>query len=1468
MASSSVQVALRVRPLNAKETLANCSECISYIPNEPQIVIGTDRSFTFDFVFNADSTQPQVYQTCVSPLIEKFLDGYNATILAYGQTGSGKTYSMGTGLDNTTASDFQGIIPRAIHYIYNELPKRLKPPSEYSVYVSFLELYNEELIDLLNPARDSSRPGSAPSANVNSGERTANGKGDGGLKIREDEFGRIVWSGVREEEAKSPEELLGFLQKGSLCRTTGSTDMNITSSRSHAIFSITLRQSKFTPKTESDSNGVEGTVNTETDGEYEKLVSKFHFVDLAGSERLKKTNAVGDRAKEGISINSGLLALGNVISALGDESRIANGVGHVPYRDSKLTRLLQDSLGGNSQTLMLACVSPADSNFQETLNTLKYANRARNIKNRVVINQDFAGNSVEVAQLRSQIARLKMELQAMRDQYGISTNSPSFDTLNRIQDTQSILNSSLQAQIQDLQNDKVRLEYSVASLQSRVKDLETEVVRSQAERDALLLQKNGWEIPDQLQAATTNPENASTQLSDNALSTSPETNPIITSYIQQITSLKSALSERETEVQFLKHQQNLTKSMFASSNASFPQSATSKQFVFGASLSNQTANDRATIKPIDSTLEKAREQIKMDMHMLMTTVKKETQEAFTAQSTDAPSSVDQPTPAEILPSTVPESVTSEGEDSESVYKALHKIQADISIKEELITQLEKTYSEYGVMRKNYEEKLKLLQDSLIAAQKDRDLALRKLETKQGGEKEKDVRTKYESKVKQLLSQISDLRRKHTESARTITSSKTRNEYMIKQMKCSIEALKIEKQRLLRKMKQEAERAREISMSSEREIQRLKKKERMASEMARKYERNYELQKLLLKRRSEEIISSNNKLKSVMSLLKRSNTPRTISKSSSNHALTGGKRTGTWRVRSVSSASSNAPSAYLDAAPSTITLSLKKNMFNKEVDQCVSNVQTGQMLDELLRKRQRLIGEKLELLAERERVVLATAEANNSDPDHSAPQYMDDRLELVDAEVSYINTRIKALLPEVANTSDGAPLPLDSLSTSGPNNVPSNAVAVLAKSQISTQTGYENAVNLIRNLNHDESVQFLEMVLEDFIHLRIREKTLQMTVSNLETNTEDLRKSLMLMRNAAMSSAVQYETKLRSLKSASHTAFKAAQRSQSLSLSSSSPSQRLETSSGDSQRRSSTRELMDEKEMQSVASILDVYGDGMFSHQHKSPGGEARRVATQETNADERERHRDREKDGKVRRSKSASPNGKSRDRKMSSSNNEVGSRPANGVRDYANIENAEPNQLMSSTSSNDSTSPSQLQSSSHYQISNQGGSDTGLPPSNLSNSLSSQNLSNAGANPLTRRRPNSVAGPKDVFERLSTVHTVASQAKVKAHHPSSIEESNPNSPTMTQLSLSQSQNSVNPQSTVYHSHSKSNLQEDYYATQSVSQVESNLPPSSVSYPSSSNPTFEHSQSPLSVSASTENNIIDSTSVSQPAFVSN
>ncbi|KAJ1977155.1 hypothetical protein H4R34_003696 [Dimargaris verticillata] len=436
----SVHVALRVRPLTTTNddepvhqaapalarTLLNAkhhNDVIELTPgstavavNVPGTGVGSGhKQFTFDYVFGQQSTQAEIYESSVVPLLDKFADGYNVTILAYGQTSSGKTYTMGTGMSDAYALEptQQGIIPRAIHTLFQFLS--LQPPEwvTYQVTVSYLELYNEDLIDLIAACQGRPRPP---------------------ITIREDTRGRIYWSGVREEPVYSADDVFRILEAGSHIRQTNTTDMNEKSSRSHAIFSVSLRQERWVARDDgtklpsSGSNplspmGVppgsrdamrhsQGALASPLESGADKVViqSKFHFVDLAGSERLKRTNSIGDRAREGISINAGLLALGNVISALGDPSKRAT---HIPYRDSKLTRLLQDSLGGNSQTLMIACVSPAESNLNETLNTLKYANRARNIKNQVSVNQELPN---DIDYLRGQINRLKNELHTVKEE--------------------------------------------------------------------------------------------------------------------------------------------------------------------------------------------------------------------------------------------------------------------------------------------------------------------------------------------------------------------------------------------------------------------------------------------------------------------------------------------------------------------------------------------------------------------------------------------------------------------------------------------------------------------------------------------------------------------------------------------------------------------------------------------------------------------------------------------------------------------------------------------------------------------------------------------------------------------------------------------------------------------------------------------------------------------------------------------
>ncbi|KAG5900429.1 hypothetical protein JTB14_029315 [Gonioctena quinquepunctata] len=358
----SVNVAVRVRPLVPHEIDRGCKDILDVIEENDQILVkGTerDKAFSFNYVLSGQSQQIELYRRCVQPMIENLFKGYNVTILAYGQTGSGKTHSMGTAY---TGESDTGVIPRAIADIFEFVKDNFT--LDFTITVSFMELYQEVLYDLLSSkSRDQCV-----------------------VELREDPIKGILIPGLTEVKVESTNDVLEALQMGSSKRATGSTAMNSQSSRSHAIFTVSI------------------SIHNKEDCRENKQ-AKLHLVDLAGSERPKKTGAIGNTFKEGVNINKGLFVLGNVISCLGGE-KTQNGF--VPYRDSNLTRLLKDSLGGNSITLMIACVSPADYNIDETLSTLRYADRARKIKNKPIVNQDV--KVAEINELKKTIQQLRLQI--------------------------------------------------------------------------------------------------------------------------------------------------------------------------------------------------------------------------------------------------------------------------------------------------------------------------------------------------------------------------------------------------------------------------------------------------------------------------------------------------------------------------------------------------------------------------------------------------------------------------------------------------------------------------------------------------------------------------------------------------------------------------------------------------------------------------------------------------------------------------------------------------------------------------------------------------------------------------------------------------------------------------------------------------------------------------------------------------
>lgn len=416
-AASSVQVAVRIRPLLAME--GDADSCIKVLPYDDvpcalQIGGSSGPRFTFDHVFDPVSRQAHVFDTRVAPLLDSCLEGYNATTLAYGQTGSGKTYTIMGETASSSHSDVHnnsGIIPRAMVALFERLQSQ--PAVEFQVKLQFLELYGEEIRDLLAPHQHHK------------------------LTIRDlgDDEPEVV--GATQQVVQTADEAMLALTHGMLRRVTGATAMNETSSRSHAILSLLIEQQVVITAASTNGFSVASPSRSTSSGdsgkdaddeatllEEEQVVqvkrSKFNFVDLAGSERQKRTQSEGKRLKEGIDINKGLLVLGNVISALGDPKK--RGKTFVPYRDSKLTRLLKGSLGGNHKTLMIACVSPSSTNMDESLNCLRYANRAKNIQNNAVVNVD--ASSRLVAKLQGQVQTLAKEL--LRSWDGHQTEGETF----------------------------------------------------------------------------------------------------------------------------------------------------------------------------------------------------------------------------------------------------------------------------------------------------------------------------------------------------------------------------------------------------------------------------------------------------------------------------------------------------------------------------------------------------------------------------------------------------------------------------------------------------------------------------------------------------------------------------------------------------------------------------------------------------------------------------------------------------------------------------------------------------------------------------------------------------------------------------------------------------------------------------------------------------------------------------------
>uniref|UniRef100_A0A8C2CE21 Kinesin family member 21A n=1 Tax=Cyprinus carpio TaxID=7962 RepID=A0A8C2CE21_CYPCA len=978
---STVRVALRIRPQLAREKIEGCHICTFVTPGEPQVVLGKDKAFTYDYVFDMDSTQDTIYANCTEKLIEGCFEGYNATIFAYGQTGSGKTYTMGTGFDMAIPDEELGIIPRAVSHLYKGIEQRRqaaadqgRPVPEFKISAQFLELYNEEVLDLFDTTRDMEMR-----------------KQKSHVKIHEDASGSIYTVGLTTRTVSSETEMMQCLKLGALSRTTASTQMNVQSSRSHAIFTIHICQVRVCapaedpPEQDGETDNRLANSSSEVE-EFETLTAKFHFVDLAGSERLKRTGATGDRAKEGISINCGLLALGNVISALGDRSKRST---HVPYRDSKLTRLLQDSLGGNSRTVMIACTSPSDQDFMETLNTLKYANRARNIKNKVVVNQDKA--SQQISALRMEIARLQVELM----EYRTGKRMVGEDGLESISDMFHE-NSMLQ-----IENNNLRM---------RVKAMQ-EAIDAQGARLTQLLSEQA------------------NQVLSRAGEGSEEIGNMIQNYIKEIEDLRAKLLESEAVNENLRR--NLTR---ASSRPPFY--GTSGSFspaLLGPDPSQETSDIIEIAKKDLEKLKRKEKKKKKRLQQLLSDKREEDEEeeveedsANKDETLDGEQKIIE---IEQLESTnqEPEMETSDREEGdgeedeedieeeemdaeessdesdsdldekEDFQADLANITCEIAIKQKLIDELENSQRRLHTLKQQYEQKLMMLQCKIKDTQLERDRVLHNMGSVEScsEDKTKRIKAEYEKKLGVMNKELQKLQAAQKEHARLL-KNQSQYEKQLKKLQLDLAEMKKTKVRLMKQMKEQQEKSRMAESRRNREIATLKKDQRKQEHQLKLLEAQKRQQELILRRKTEEVSALRRQVRPISGkVTRKGNLPETsqdLSHRASRTYSASGAPTGArlYHRRTVGVYSTRVARGKWQCLERRVSDIIMQRM-------TISNMETD--MNRLLKQREELTRRRDKISRKRERLLAEEPEVEKD------VQSLNEELESLLANIDYINDSI-------------------------------------------------------------------------------------------------------------------------------------------------------------------------------------------------------------------------------------------------------------------------------------------------------------------------------------------------------------------------------------------------------------------------------------------------------------------------------
>uniref|UniRef100_A0A8R1TTT1 Kinesin-like protein n=1 Tax=Onchocerca volvulus TaxID=6282 RepID=A0A8R1TTT1_ONCVO len=821
-----VRVAVRVRPQSEREKVENSHICTNVLQKEAQVTIGGERSFTFDYAFDIGTHQQKVYDDCVKNLIEGTFEGFNATVLAYGQTGSGKTYTMGTAFDMMDVMNEidVGIIPRAIRHLFSGMDFRKQQALEqgfvepcFDIVAQFVELYNEDIIDLLSHERSPA-----------------------GLRIHEDAKGEIFLNGVTRVTVTSPSQTLEVLKNGALNRKTASTNMNEQSSRSHAIFTMIIKQQRtvivkpcFNPQVAAEQSDEASASEGSPATELELLNAKFHFVDLAGSERLKRTGATGDRIKEGININFGLLALGNVICALTTPTT-SDKVVHIPYRDSKLTRLLQDSLGGNSRTLMIACISPSDCDYVETLNTLKYANRAKDIKNKIVANQDKS--SKLIGRLRSRIAELEAELLDFKQ--GRITVSEGIESFN------------------DQYRENVLLQADVSQLRIRVKALQETVEMLRARNVQLLAEKD--EVCARMHISESQNQHVFIGKQSTRIKRGEHEGDAfgatVRVYLDELESLRCALMESHATNEQLHQQVNRWKAMVANNTTRMALDHPTNHAAIINDSSNNNAERVLISTPTFSLIQEAKADIKrMKQNITESSLEEEktNHDDNILKSSMMMDDFDVDDVEEVRDED-DEDIEIENEAETECFKLrddLADLQTEISIKERLVSELEQSE------RRLAEKKLAELSLRINEMEVERDRVLAEMASKHSqkvvdAEQVRRIREDYEKKLTAMRDEFRKLQSVEREHRR-MQAKQVAEQQQLLRLRNELNELKKTKVQLMQRIKEEARRAKAIELANMKKLAGLEKESRKKDNLIQKLQNKDRQREDFLKRSADE-----------------------------------------------------------------------------------------------------------------------------------------------------------------------------------------------------------------------------------------------------------------------------------------------------------------------------------------------------------------------------------------------------------------------------------------------------------------------------------------------------------------------------------------------------------------------------------------------------------------------------------------